>query len=115
MLARGVSFYRLDEVPDSTSSTKSFDNLVEMRRFHQYFNHSSVYDMKRMAGERFGDFEVTPQDIDEWHQLEGKFCSGCVEGKLKEHAMKTSTKLLSATRPGENGVGDLCSSKVDTM
>ena len=63
--------------------------------------------MKRMAGEWFRDFEVTPQDIDEWHQLEGKFCSGCVEGKLKEHARKSSTKPLSATRPGENGVGDL--------
>ena len=30
-----------------------------------------------------------------------------MEGKLKEHARKTSTKPLSATRPGENGVGDL--------
>ena len=107
MLARGVSFYRPDEVPDSTSSPKSFDKLVEIRRFHQYFNHPSVYEMKRMAGEWFRDFEVTPQDIDEWHQLEGKFCSGCVEGKLKEHARKSSTKPLSATRPGENGVGDL--------
>ncbi len=29
------------------------------------------------------------------------------ETKLKEHARKTSTKPLSATRPGENGVGDL--------
>ena len=99
MLARGISFYRPDEVPDSISSPKGFDKLVEIRRFHQYFNYPSIYEMKRMAGEWFRDFVVTPQDIDEWHQLEGKFCSKCVEGKLKEHARKNSTKPLPATRP----------------
>ena len=47
------------------------------------------------------------KDIEEWHALEGKFCAGCLEVKLKEHARRASTKPLKATRPGENGVGDL--------
>ena len=42
-----------------------------------------------------------------WHAREGKFCSGCVEGKIKEHARRASTKPLAAEKPGENGVGDL--------
>ena len=60
-----------------------------------------------MANKWFGDLEVTPKDIEIWHAKEGKFCSGCVEGKLKEHARKTSTKPLTATKSGENGVADL--------
>ena len=63
--------------------------------------------MVRMAGSWFPDTTVTKEDIHEWYESEGKFCTGCLEGKLKEHARKASTKPLSATRPGENGVGDL--------
>ena len=48
-----------------------------------------------------------PKDIDMWHAREGKFCSGSVEGKIKEHARRASTKPLAAEKPGENGVGDL--------
>ena len=33
--------------------------------------------------------------------------SDCVEGKLKEHTRRVSTKPLTAEKPGENGVGDL--------
>ena len=80
---------------------------MEIRRLHEYYNHPSVNEMKRMSGKWFGDLEVTPQEIDFWHQKEGKFCSGCIEGKLKEHARRASTKPLTATRPGENGVADL--------
>ena len=60
-----------------------------------------------MAGSWFADTTITKEDIEEWHVLEGKFCAGCLEGKLKEHARRASTKPLKATRPGENGVGDL--------
>ena len=56
--------------------------------------------MNRMASKWFVNLEVTPKDIEIWHAKEGKFCSGCVEGKLKEHARKTSTKPLTATKPG---------------
>ena len=42
-----------------------------------------------------------------WQARKGKFCSGCVKGKIKEHARRSSTKPLAAERPGENGVGDL--------
>ena len=31
----------------------------------------------------------------------------CVEGKIKEHARRASTKPLATERPGENGIGNL--------
>ena len=63
--------------------------------------------MKRIVDKWFEDLEVTTQDIEKWYATEGKFCSGCIEGKLKEHARKTSTKPLTADKPGGNGGGDL--------
>ena len=63
--------------------------------------------MKRMAHSWFKDITVEHKDIDEWFELEGKYCTGCLEGKLKEHARRSSTKPLEAKEPGENGVGDL--------
>ena len=80
---------------------------MEIRRLHEYYSHPSVNEMKRMAGMWFKELEVTPKDIDMWYAREGKFCSGCVEGKIKEHARRASTKPLVAEKPGENGVGDL--------
>ena len=65
--------------------------------------------MKRMSEEWFGELEVTPKEIEFWYTKEGQFCSGCIEGKLKEHARRASTKPLTATKPGENGVADLMS------
>ena len=79
----------------------------EIRRLHKYYSHPSVKAMKRMAEEWFKELEVTPKGIEIWHAREGKVCSGCVEGKLKEHASTASTKSLTAEKPGENGVGDL--------
>ena len=111
MVARVAKFYRPEEVPNEEESTTSNAlepvKAMEIKRLHEYYNHPSVNEMKRMASKWFGDLEVTPKDIEIWHAKEDKFCSGCVEGKLKEHARRTSTKPLTATKPGENGVADL--------
>ena len=75
------------------------EKTLEIRRLHEYYSHPSVNEMKRMAGVWFKELEVTPKDIDNWHAREDKFCSGCEEGKIKEHARRASTKPLT--------VGDL--------
>ena len=111
MVARVAKFYRPDEPPNEEESTTPTAlepiKAMEIRRLHEYYNHPSVNEMKRMANKWFGDLEITTKDIEIWHSKEGKFCSGCVEGKLKEHARNTFTKPLTATKPGENGVADL--------
>ena len=106
MLAKGVSFYRPDEMP-TEGQGKGLDKLIEIRRFHEYYSHPSINEMKRMAERWFKDSGITHLDIEDWHSKEGKFCAGCLEGKLKEHARRASTKPLTANRPGENGVADL--------
>ena len=55
--------------------------------------------MKRLVSKWFEDLEVTTQDIEKWYATEGKFCSGCIEGKLKEQARKTSTKPMTESIP----------------
>ena len=107
MLARGTGFYRPDEINLEVSPTMGLDKLTEIRRFHEYYSHASINELKRMVLKWFPEGDVSPRDIDHWYSVEGKFCTGCSEGKLKEHARKTSSKPLSANRPGENGVGDL--------
>ena len=56
----------------------------------------------RVAELWFKDSGITHSDIEDWHDKEGKFCAGCLEGKLKEHARRLSTKPLTADRPVEN-------------
>ena len=55
-----------------------------------------------MAGKWFKDQAISTGDIENWYQLEGKHRTGCAEGRLKEHARKSSTDV-----PGEAGVADL--------
>ena len=94
MVAKYPNFYRPAELPNSEDSANGANKIFEIRRIHGYYNHPSVNEMKRMTDAS-------------WHNIEGKFCTGCQEGKLKEHARRSSTKPLNATRPGENGVADL--------
>ena len=110
MLARGASFYQPDELPDELpeqGQRLNLNKLNEIRRFHEYYSHPSLNEMKRMVEKWSWATTITRADIEAWHSTEGKFCVGCLEGKLKEHARKASTKPLAATRPGENGVADL--------
>ena len=83
MVARVAKFYRPEEVPNEEESTTPTAlepiKAMEIRRLHEYYNHPSVNEMKRMASKWFGDLEITPKDIEIWHAKEGKFCSGCVE------------------------------------
>jgi len=50
---------------------------------------------------------ITTKDIDNWYVEKGRFCSGCVEGKMKEHARVTSKKPLKSDVPGEVTVDDI--------
>ncbi len=50
---------------------------------------------------------VQERDIERWYQNKGAFCSGCIEGKMKEHVRKCSTKPIKAEVLGEVMVGDI--------
>ena len=102
MMARGVNFYQPHELPGQ-APTRDLNRIMEIRRLHEYFNHASINEMKRLAPQWFIDAEITDRDIDEWNDLEGRFCTGCAEGKLKEHARRyrTSEELYSIATTGD--------------
>ena len=75
--------------------------MVSIRRLHEYYSHPSINEMKRVACKWFKDEVISYQDRERWYELEGKYCTGCLEGKLKEHARKLSTNPLSADQPGD--------------
>ncbi len=73
---------------------------------HSRYQHASANEMKNMLDQNEWQ-GVTERDISNWFNDKGKFCSGCVEGKMKEHAHKASTKPLASNIPGELTVGDI--------
>ena len=53
MVASVAKFYRPDEPPSEEESTTANNlepvKVMEIRRLHEYYNHPSVNEMKRMA------------------------------------------------------------------
>ena len=98
MVARVVKFDRPYELPNEEESATGNDlepvKAMEIKRQHEHYSHPSVIKLKRMANEWFKDPKVTQRKIGIRHAKEGKFCSSCVEGKLKEHARKACLGFL---------------------
>jgi hypothetical protein len=62
---------------------------------HDRFQHASANEMKHLLTAGIEGLEnINALDIDNWYQEKGKFCSGCVEGKMKEHTRKKSRRPL---------------------
>ncbi len=75
---------------------------------HQRFQHASANEMKNIVQTNKITFHgLSTVNIDNWYQEQGRFCSGCAEGKLKEHARVKSKKPLMSATPGEVTVGDI--------
>ena len=49
MVAKYPNFYRPAELPNPDDSTIGADKIFEIRRVHEYYNHPSVNEMKRMS------------------------------------------------------------------
>jgi len=75
---------------------------------HVRFSHASAGELKRILKLKLNEFqEINATDIDHWYQELGRFCSGCAEGKMKEHARIQSSKPLQSKNPGGVTVGDI--------
>jgi hypothetical protein len=72
------------------------------------FSHVSAGELKSILKLNLQEFEqLTAANIDHWYQEMGKFCSGCTEGKMKEHARIHSSKPLQLDKPEDVTVGDI--------
>jgi hypothetical protein len=69
---------------------KKVNDIVEV--VHAQFQHASANELKNIIQTSSPEFQaLTPTDIDNWYCECGRFCTGCAEGKLKEHAWVKST------------------------
>jgi len=102
---REKRFYDPAEIPEEKSHDK-MNKLIGA--LHVRFSHASAGELKRILKLQGKEFEmICPSDVDHWWLENGKFCSGCVEGKMKEHARIRSSKPLIADKPGNVTVGDI--------
>ncbi len=75
---------------------------------HERFMHATANEMKHLlSADIEGMKDISVSDIDNLYNEKGKFCSGCAEGKMKEHERKKTTKPLQSQNPGEVTVGDI--------
>ena len=51
--------------------------------------------------------ELLKEDIKIWKEEFGDFCTGCIEGAMKEHAKFKSSKPLVSDIPGNVNVADI--------
>ena len=99
-------FYDPPRVPeDIGAETKDVVARVEIA--HRKWNHASAQELMRVNGADSTATGVTDQEIAVWKQQHGDFCSGCLEGAMKEHSRTKSTKPLTAEKPGDIGAADL--------
>jgi hypothetical protein len=103
-IPRERRFYDPVDVPEEQPHEKN----ILINAMHVRFSHASAGELKRILKTKLKEFEmIQPADVDHWWQENGRFCSGCVEGKMKEHAKIKSSKPLSAEKPGNVTVGDI--------
>jgi hypothetical protein len=100
-----TKFYDPDKAP-AYEENKTQNTKVDV--IHERFMHASADEMKHLLSAGIAGTEnINVSDIDNWYIEKGKFFSGCVEGKMKEHEKKKSTKPLQSQNPGEVTVGDI--------
>jgi len=104
-ISKETRFYDPAKVPKKQAH-ESLNKLINA--LHIRFAHASAGEMKRILKLKLNEFnDIQASDIDHWYQEQGRFCSGCAEGKMKEHARIGSIKPLNSDNPGGVTVGDI--------
>ena len=100
------NFYDPKKAPEEEKHAKM---NVLISTIHQRWDHASSNELKNILkiDKNMVADGITTKDIDNWYVEKGRFCSGCVEGKMKEHARVKSKKPLKSDVPGEVTVGDI--------
>jgi hypothetical protein len=104
-MQKELKFYDSAKVPEEHMHAKE-NKLIEA--MHNRFSHASAGELKRILKLNLNGFEeIRAADVDHWYQECGRFCSGCAEGKMKEHARIKSSKPLQSNNPGGVTVGNI--------
>jgi hypothetical protein len=99
-------FYDPPRVPDVLDKSE-IDIIAKVEVIHRKWNHASAQELIRLNKVANGVIQISNKEIEMWKKLHGDFCSGCIEGSIKEQNRVKSTKPLVAREPGDIGVADL--------
>jgi len=103
---RETKFYN----PDAPKTIKVEDDVIleRVQGIHRKYDHASHHELERLfycVPEEFAN--ITLPDLKRWKETMGDFCTGCIEGAMKEHPKYKSTKPLVSDIPGKVNVADL--------
>ncbi len=101
---RERNFYDPRKAPEEEKHSKL---NVMITTIHERWGHASTNELKRLLNTIAELDGITAKDVDNWYDEKGRFCSGCIKGKMKEHSRVASKKPLKSEIPGEVTVGDI--------
>jgi hypothetical protein len=101
---RERNFYDPKKAPEEEKHEKL---NVMITTIHERWGHASTNELKRLLKTIAELDGITAKDVDNWYDEKGRFCSGCIEGKMKEHSRIASKKPLKSEIPGKVTVGDI--------
>ena len=96
--------------PNKPKAVKAEDEatLEMIQGIHRKYDHASHNEMERLFYCVPNEFVgITLQDLKKWKEMKGDFCTGCIEGAMKEHPKYKSTKPLVSDIPGKINVANL--------
>ena len=82
--------------------------IAKVQAVHCRWSHASFDELSRLMKNAASEFEgISEKDLLLWKEKQGNFCTGCIQGAMKEHPRYKSTKPLKSDKPGEKNVGDI--------
>jgi hypothetical protein len=105
-ISREDKFY--DPVQPHKINEHDDTKLNQVQHAHCRWNHASENELVAMLQLNIKELQgITKEDVGRWKEMMGNFCSGCLEGTMKEHVKYRSTKPLVSDVPGKETVGDI--------
>jgi hypothetical protein len=61
--------------------------MAKVQAVHCRWNHASFDELSRLMKNAASEFEgISEHDLVLWKEKQGNFCTGCIQGAMKEHS-----------------------------
>ena len=105
-VGREKKFY--DPTKPKVVNVEQEEVMNKIHSVHRKWDHASYNEMVRLYSYVPEEFiGICLDDLKKWKEIYGDFCTGCLEGAMKEHPKYKSTKPLVSQVPGKVNVADL--------
>ena len=105
-VGRETKFY--NPIKPKAIQAEKEETMTTIQGIHRKWDHASYNEMVRLYAYVPEEFvNISLDDLKLWKEIYGDFCTGCIEGAMKEHPKYKSTKPLISEVPGKINVADL--------